>query len=142
MEDPKWIRSLNKLIKLCWTYHSPSVLINFQYFWSEEEKCWRIYAAPVLQEVYGDKNDGKKVWAGFGFDLSMFLKSDGVWVKEVSAFSYCRNCDEGPRISMEMNFKGKPVQLIISMEPLPGFEPVELLDVTKKVVKKIPTKEE
>ena len=67
--QPEWISRFIDGIHRRWQYHAPCSHVNVQASWDDEQKTWQVQAAPVFQEVLGGSDDGKKVWAGFSFEV-------------------------------------------------------------------------
>jgi len=119
-----------------WEHHGNS----HHLLWSINERddgVWQIEVAPVYQEVLGGEDDGKKVWTGFEFDLSGFLKGQDVFALEFGAASYCVECNATPIIAVRGRFQGQPFVLKLHLEPIPDSEPVEIIDTLKNEVRAI-----
>lgn len=132
MKIQKWIKSLFDVVHKNWQHHSPSKHINFKAEFSNETECWHIYAAPVLQEVFGGPDDGKQVWPGFIFDFGEFSRSEGVSVIEQAFMSVCSQCNEHPKNVVKGRFDGHNFYLHIYLEPSSDSDVVEIVDVTKE----------
>lgn len=141
---PKWVERFFRLIHHCWQYHAPCSHINMQAGFNPDLGCWDIKAAPVYQEVYGGDGDGKRVWAGFLFDVGEFSRAPGVWVQEQAAASYCSECTSTPKIMLRGKFQGHLFFLSISLEPIEETETVEIIDTIKHEIREMPeaTKDE
>jgi len=99
---------------------------------------WQVKAAPVYQEVYGGDDDGKKVWAGFVFDIGDFSRETGVWVEEFAISSYCQECTEHPKLMARGKFQGHQFFLHIFLEPVAETEPVEVIDTIQQQIRDMP----
>ena len=132
-KQPKWLEKLFDLIHAHWQYHAPCSHLNIQAY--QEDKVWHISAAPVFQEIYGGTDDGKKVWAGFIFDLGNFNRSDGVYIDSWAAASYCQECTNHPKMMGRGKFRGHQVWLHIYLEPIKDTEIVEVLDTFQKQIR-------
>lgn len=139
---PKWTEKLFALIYKHWQYHALCVHINIQAFFDHEEKVWQVKAAPVFQEVYGGDEDGKKVWAGFIFDIGDFSRETGVWVEHFAIASYCQECSEHPKLMVRGKFRGHQFFLHIFLEPIAETDAVEVLDTLQHEIREMPDKEE
>lgn len=137
---PKWTNRLFALIHKHWLYHAPSIHINIKASYSQ--KTWLVKAAPVFQEVYGGDDDGKKVWAGFGFDIGSFSREPGVWLKKQVVSSFCQECSEYPKLIVHGKFQGHPISLEVYLEPATETEPIELIDTIQHEIRNITKKEE
>lgn len=135
---PKWTDQLFSLVHKNWQYHSPSVAINNKVEHDKAQNIWHLKAAPVYQEIYGGNEDGKKVWAGFVFDVGDFAKEDGIWVQDYAVASYCRDCTEHPKMMIKGKFKGHNFFLHIFLEPVPETGISEIVDVLKKEIREYP----
>lgn len=135
---PRWTKRLFALIYKHWQYHAPCLHINLQAYFDYENKVWQIKAAPVYQEVYGGDDDGKKVWAGFIFDIGDFSKENGVWIQEFAAASYCQECTEHPKLMAQGKFQGHNFHLHIFLEPVAESEAVEMIDTLQQEIRDMP----
>jgi hypothetical protein len=138
---PKWTEKFFFLIYQCWAYHAPCEHINIQAFFNQEEKHWEIKAAPVFQEIYGGDDDGKKIWAGFAFDLTAFSHCNGMWIMDQTILSRCSECSDYPELMIQGKFKGHRFVLQIFLEPV-SDEPVELVDTINHEIRDILIQEE
>ena len=118
-----------------WHHHAPCNHLLWRV--TEGEGDWRIEVAPVYQEVVGGEQDGQRVWSGFAFDVSGFLAERGVLVQSVVASSYCVECSETPYVGIKGTYLGKPFELRLHLEPIPGTPPVEVIDTIKMQVRDI-----
>jgi hypothetical protein len=135
--QPKWITRLIDRIHANWQYHAPCNHIDVQAFWDEEYGAWRVRAAPVFQEVLGGEDDGKKVWAGFVFEMGQFSRSPGVRVQEQAVASYCNECTPFPKLMAKGKFEGHPFLLHVYLEPIADSDTVEVIDtITKEIREK------
>jgi hypothetical protein len=144
---PKWVERLFGIIHNCWQYHAPCSHINMQAWWDDqlETPCWQIKAAPVYQEVYGGDEDGKRVWAGFIFDVMDFSRAPGVWVQEQAVASYCQECTAYPKMMLRGKFQGHLFFLHVYLEPIEETETIEIIDTIKQEIRDmppVPTKDE
>ena len=137
-DHPKWMGQLFATIHGCWQHHAPCKHINMQSYWDENSDCWQVKAAPVYQEVYGGDDDGKKVWAGFLFDMGEFSRSHGVWIQEQALCSVCVECTQHPKIMARGKFQGHPIFLEVYLEPVADTEPVEIIDTLKQEIREMP----
>ena len=136
---PKWMEKLFFLVHKHWEYHAPCTHLNIQAY--QENKTWHVKAAPVFQEIYGGDDDGKKVWAGFIFDMGDFNRESGVHIEEWAIASYCQECNEHPKLMGRGKFEGHPIYLHIFMEPVADTEPAEMLDTIKHQIRDMPIPE-
>jgi hypothetical protein len=97
----------------------------------------QVEVAPVFQEVYGGEEDGRRVWTGFRFDLSGFAAEPGVEVREAGAVSYCAGCSPTPALAVRGAYLGHPFALRLHLEPVPGGEPVEVIDAINHTTRPI-----
>lgn len=140
---PKWINRLFDRIHKHWNYHAPCSHINMQAFWDDEYKAWQVKAAPVFQEVLGGPDDGKRVWAGFLFEMGEFSRTPGVWVQEQAVASFCNECTPYPKLMVKGKFEGHPFFLHIFLEPIAETDTVEIIDTLKQEIReKQPTPQE
>jgi len=139
---PRWTEKLFALIHKHWQYHAPCVHINIQAFFDHDNKAWQVKAAPVYQEVYGGDDDGKKVWAGFVFDVGDFSRETGVWVQEYAISSYCQECTQHPKLIARGKFQGHQFFLHVFLEPVAETEAVEMIDTIQQQIREMPDKED
>jgi len=133
--QPKWIARLIDCIHHHWHHHAPCSHVNVRAFWDEGEKAWRVSASPVFQEVLGGPDDGKKVWAGFLFEMGDFSWSPGVSIQEQVVASYCNECTPYPKVMAKGTFEGHPFLLHVYLEPIADTEIVEIIDTIKKEIR-------
>jgi len=129
------IDAFKQTVERHWRYHAPCETVLWKVL--EDDDGWQIEAAPVFQEVVGGDQDGSKVWAGFRFDVSGLLAERGVLVESVLAVSYCTQCNETPYMGVRGTYYGRSFSLRIHLEPIPGSEPVEIIDTLKHQVRDI-----
>jgi hypothetical protein len=135
--QPKWVARLIDLIHRHWQYHAPCNHVGVKAFWDEEYGEWRVNAAPVFQEVLGGEDDGKKVWAGFVFEMGGFSHSPGVWIQEQAVASYCNECTPFPKLMAKGKFEGHPFLLHVYLEPIADSDTVEVIDtITNEIREK------
>ena len=130
------IAAFEQAVERHWKHHATC----HQLFWSVHERddgISQIEVAPIYQEVFGNKDDGMKVWTGFEFDLGGFLAEPGVDVEEFGALSYCAECSPTPFIGFRGTYRGPAFVMKLHLEPIPDTEPREVLDTLKREVRAI-----
>ena len=127
--------SLRQAVERHWEYHALSRSLRWDV--SEGAGGGRIEVAPVLQEIVGGGQDGMEVWSGFGFDLSGFLAERGVVLGNLAAASRCSQCAETPHVGVRGTYFGRPFDLRIHLEPVPGTPPAEVVDTINQQVRDI-----
>lgn len=132
---PKWVNRFFNAVHRSWHYHAACQSIDMQAFFDQEHQSWTMKAAPVFQELYGGEGDGKKVWAGFLFDVGEFSRIPGVWVMEHAVSSYCHECTDHPKLMVKGKFQGRPFFLHIYLEPLADSKTVELIDTIHRQIR-------
>lgn len=133
---PKWVKRLTHLIDKYWQHHGPCNSINFKTYHDPDLKCWQIYAAPAYQEVYGNADDGKKVWTGFIFEAGDFAEETGVFVQNFAVSSQCLSCNSlYPQMMIKGKYRGHNVFIHIMLEPDKNTPSVEVLDTINKEVR-------
>jgi hypothetical protein len=135
---PRWVQKIIYLVHKNWNYHAPCLNINSRASFDKVQKVWQIEAAPVYQEVFGGNEDGKKVWAGFIFDIGDFSKENGVWVQEFAVASYCNECNEHPKLMIKGKYKGHRFLLNVFLEPVPTTKIAEIIDVIRHEIRNLP----
>jgi len=135
------IAGFKQAVERRWEHHA----ICHHLLWSIKERddgVWQIEVAPVYQEVLGGEDDGKKVWAGFEFDLSGFLAEQEVFALEFGGASYCIECKNAtPIMAVRGRYHGQPFVLMLHLEPIPDSEPVEVIDTLKNETRAIKEKQ-
>jgi hypothetical protein len=119
-----------------WHYHAKCQNLSWAHVERDDGIC-EIEVAPVLQELYGGVDDGKKVWVGFEFNLTDFLAEPGVEVEDYGACSACVDCNPRPILAIRGTYEGEPFALKVNLEPVPDTDPVERLDTIKQEIRPI-----
>jgi len=128
------MESFQQKVLAHWKYLSKSKSSNWAIH-KRDDDVWQIGAAPVLQEVYGGENCGKRVWSAFEFDLSGFLVESDIEVDECGAMSFEEATNTRPFIGFVGSFKGKPFVFQLNLEPIPNTEPLEIVDTIQDIVR-------
>ena len=126
---------LRRIIERHWSHHAPCNSISVEVRHRPERNDWSIVVSPPFQEVVGGSQDGEKVWAGFDLDISGLLDEPGFEVDAMGAASYCVQCSPTPFVGFKGRFKGKPIFLRISLEPIPDSTALELVDTVRNQVR-------
>lgn len=137
-QPPKWVSQVANLVTKHWTHHGQCNHVNITSVFDKEDGCWHVYFAPVLQEIYGGEKDGKKVWTGFQFEASDFLKRTGVYVEDFAVISHCEGCQAIPQFIAKGKFKGHRFFLHVFLEPASDAKAVEVIDILKEEIRDIP----
>ena len=98
--------------------------------------AWRqttAHAAPVFQEVYGGKDDGKVVWTRFEFHEAKLMRAMKVF-GIVASSSYTESIPI-PAITIRGEDRSHMVNLTVFLEPPPGTPVVEVIDTLKHEVR-------
>lgn len=119
-----------------WHYHAKCQNLSWAHVERDDGIC-EIEVAPVFQELYGGVDDGKKVWVGFEVRLGGFFTEPGVEVEDFGAVSYCVDYSPTPAIPIRGTFRGLPFVLKLMLEPVPGSEPIEIVDTIKAELRTI-----
>lgn len=122
-----------------WRHHAPCNHLLWQV--NDGDDGWQIEVAPVYQEVVGGDQDGQRVWSGFDLDVSDLLAERGMLAACVHAASFCTQCAETPHVGVRGTYLGRPFNLRIHLEPVPGTLPVEVIDTIKMQVRDIKEKQ-
>ena len=128
---------LRRIIERHWSHHAPCNSISVEVRHRPERNDWSIVVSPLFQEVVGGSQDGEKVWAGFDLDISGLLDEPGFEVDVMGAASYCVECSPTPFVGFKGRFKGKPIFLRISLEPIPDSTALELVDTVRNQVRPV-----
>lgn len=133
VKRPFWFDQFKRLVEKCWDHHGPCGSVRLDSALDVENGLWLFRAAPVFQEVFGGKDDGKKVWTGFGFHTDRLMRA--VTVYETTARSCCSDCNPTPTITIRGSYRGHMLRLTVLLEPVPGSPVVEIIDTLKSEVR-------
>lgn len=131
---PKWIDKIFQILPTFWQYHVPCKTLDMGSYQDENTGIWNLKIAPVFQEVYGGEADGKKVWAGFVFNVGNFSRAERVEVQEYMVVSACSECNNHPKLLIMGKYRGHHFCLHVFMEPLSEGPTVEMIDTKKQEV--------
>ncbi len=126
---PFWFDQFRRLVEKCWDHHGPCGSVRLDSALEVENGLWLFRAAPVFQEVFGGKDDGKTVWTGFEFHTFKLMRA--MTVTGVSAKSCCADCNPTPTITIRGAYRGHMLKLTVLLEPVPGSPVVEIIDTLK-----------
>ena len=96
-----------------------------------ENGAYQIDVAPVLQEIFGGPEDGKRVWAAFEFHLSGLSTEPGIEFHEYGAAS------RSPFVGISGEYFGQQFVLRIHQEPIADSEIVEVVDTVRNEVRTV-----
>ena len=128
-------------IRQHWKYQG----LSEQVFWrfvEHEAGNWEIELAPVLQEFWGGKRDGKRTWAGFEIDLQALEQQPGIDVYQQLLVSRCEHRSTTPHVAIKGEYFGISFLLRIYLEPLPKSDVREVRDVLSNQVRAIEEKDD
>lgn len=130
-----WEERLRRAVGRSWQHHG---LCESIAWWSEQDifDGEIHFAAPVQQEIRGGAHDGALTWTGFRFDLTVFLKTEGLTIDKLEVASVCHKCCPHPTMEVVGNFENEPFILIVLLEPKRGSDVVEVIDTTNKTLTK------
>ena len=126
---PFWFDHFKRLVEKGWEYRGACKNFHLQSALQVENGLWLFRAAPVFQEVYGGKDDGKTVWAGFEFHTDKLMR--GMKVYRISAAS----APPAPSVTIHAEYRSHMVRLTVLLEPPPGSPVVEIIDTLKNEVR-------
>lgn len=129
VKRPHWFDEFKRLVEKCWDHHGPCGTVRLDSALEVENGLWLFRAAPVFQEVFGGKDDGKTVWTGFGFHTDRLMRA--VTVYETTAKSCCPDCNPTPTITIRGSYRGHMLKLTVLLEPVRGSPVVEIIDTLK-----------
>lgn len=124
-----------------WNYHA----LSEQVCWKaeqDEKGVWQCEITPVMQDIFGGEDDGKKVWSGFEFHLFGFSHEPGVELLDYGAASRCDDDTPIPFLGIEGKYFGESFVLRVGLEPLPNSEVREIVDVVRQVVRPVTDEED
>ena len=117
-----------------WHYHAPSETVSWNS--TQDEDGTRIFeVTPVLQEIWGGEDDGKRVWAGFDFDIHGFSHECGVEFLDFGAASRCQADVPIPYIGIKGRYFSEPFFLKVGLEPAPDSEIREIVDALRGMLR-------
>ncbi len=119
-----------------WRYHNKCQNLSWAHF-KREDGIFEIEAAPVYQSVFGGKDDGKKVWVGFEVCLTDLFTEPGMQIEAFGCVSYCPDYSPTPSIPIRGTFREHPFVFRLMLEPVPGSEPIEIVDTLKAEIRTI-----
>ena len=119
-----------------WHYHSKCQNLSWAHI-QRDDGIFEIEVAPVYQQVFGGRDDGKNIWVGFELHLSEFFGEPGVQVEEFGCVSYCESYSPTPAIPMRGKYLGLPFVLKLLLEPVPGSKPIEVVDTLRSEIRTI-----
>lgn len=125
-----------QVVRRYWNYHS----LSNQVAWTteqEESGRLRFNVSPVMQEVLGGEDDGKRVWSGFEFDLYGFSLEPGIEFRDVGVISQTTEYSDTPLIGITGDYFGQAFVLRIHLEPVAGAETREIVDTIRNEVRSI-----
>lgn len=125
-----------QVVRSHWHYHA----LSEQACWKAEQDergIWQCEITPVMQEIFGGEDDGKKVWSGFDFHLSGFSHEPGLQLLDYGVASRCNDDTPIPFLGIEGKYFGEPFVLRVGLEPLPDAKIVEVVDTVTKQVRPI-----
>lgn len=123
-----------EVVRRHWNYHS----LSNQVAWTteqEESGRLRFDVSPVMQEVLGGEDDGKRVWSGFEFDLYGFSLEPGIEFRDVGVMSQTTEYADAPLLGITGNYFGQAFVLRIHLEPVAGSETREIVDTLRNEVR-------
>lgn len=129
-------QAFQEAVRSHWNYHALSEKVCWKAE-QDETGVWQCEITPVMQEILGGEDDGKRVWSGFEFHLSGFGHEPGVELLDYGAASRCDDDTPIPFLGIEGKYFGEPFVLRVGLEPLPNSEAKEIVDVVRQVVRPI-----
>lgn len=134
-------QAFHEAVRSHWNYHA----LSEQVCWKaeqDEKGVWQCEITPVMQEILGGEDDGKRVWSGFDFHLSGFGHEPGVELLDYGAASRCDDDTPIPFLGIEGKYFGESFLLRVGLEPLPNSEAREIVDVVRQVVRPVTDEED
>lgn len=125
-----------EVVRSHWNYHALSEQVTWRSM-LDEEGIWRCEITPVFQEIFGGEDDGKRIWSGFDFHQFGFVHEPGVEILDHGVASRCEDDTPIPFVGIKGKYFGEPFVLKIGLEPLPGSESREVVDVVRQVVRPV-----
>ena len=133
--------AFQEAVRSHWNYHA----LSEQVCWKAEQNekgVWQCEITPVMQDIFGGEDDGKRVWSGFEFHLSGFSHEPGVELLDYGAASRCDDDTPIPFLGIEGRYYGESFVLRVGLEPLPNAEVREIVDVVRQVVRPVTDEED
>lgn len=134
-------RAFREAVRSHWNYHALSEEVCWRAE-QDERGVWQCEITPVMQEIFGGEDDGKRVWSGLDFHLSGFSHEPGVELLDYGATSRCDEDTPIPFLGIEGKYFGESFVLRVGLEPLPNSEVREIVDVVRQVVRPVTDEEE
>jgi hypothetical protein len=126
---PFWFDHFKRLVEKCWDHHGPCKTFHLQSALQVENGLWLFRAAPVFQEIFGGKDDGKTVWTKFEFHTDKLTRALKVY--RISTTSG----PPAPSVTIHAEYRSHMVQLTVHLQPPPGSPVVEIVDTLKHEVR-------
>lgn len=130
------VAAFQEVVRLRWDYHTPCEQVH----WTSEQQedgTWHISASPVIQEIWGGAEDGKRVWSAFVVSLWGISQEAGVEFTNFYAISQRVDHSPTPFVEVTGEYFGEPFSLRVYLEPLPNSETRELVDTVRQEVRAI-----
>ena len=137
---PPWFRRIHQAITDGWQHHGPCSRISLTSAFDEERRLWRLFAAPVHQEVFGGEEDGRKVWTPFTFDFTDLVRGGlfavpGLVIERMAVASHNQSEYGCPMLVLKGNCDGEKLVLHVWLDPIPGSKAAEVIDTIHEIIR-------
>lgn len=139
-ERPPWFPRIHQAITDGWQHHGPCSQFSLTSDYEEDSQLWRLFATPVHQEVFGGEEDGRTVWTPFTFDFTDLVRGGlfavpGLVIDYMAVASHNQSEYGCPVLVLKGSCDGEKLVLIVSLDPVPGSEAVEVIDTIREVIR-------
>ena len=139
-ERPPWFHRIHQAITDGWQHNGPCARIRLTSAFDNDSCVWRFFASPVHQEVFGGEEDGRKVWTPFTFDftdlvLGGLFAVPGLVIERMNVASHDQSEYGCPTLVLKGSCDGDKLVLIVSLDPVPGSEAVEVIDTIREIIR-------
>lgn len=139
-QRPPWFNRIYQAVEQNWQHHGPCSRISLTSDFDEERRLWRLFAAPVHQEVFGGEEDGRKVWTPFTFDftdlvLCGLFAVPGLVIERMTVASHNQSEYGCPVLVLKGSCDGEKLVLHVWLDPVPDSEAAEVIDTIHEVIR-------
>ncbi|QEL17872.1 hypothetical protein [Limnoglobus roseus] len=137
---PPWLHRIHRAVEQNWQHHGPGSHVSLTSGFDEDHRLWRLFAAPVHQEVYGGEEDGRTVWTPFTFAFTDLVRGGlfavpGLVIEQMAVASHNQSEYGGPMLVLKGSCDGEKLVLCVRLDPVPSSETVEIIDTIHEVIR-------
>ena len=139
-QRPPWFHRIRRAVEQDWQHHGPCSRIDLTCGFDDDRRLWRLFAAPVQQEVFGGEEDGRTVWTPFTFDFTDLVRGGlfavpGLVIDRMAVASHDQSEYGCPTLVLKGSCDGDQLVLHVWLDPIPGSEAVEIIDTIREVIR-------